>query len=70
MMGFQDDHVDCTAADSDSCSVDHIGLIVGCKGWLIVADFDHMPSARADSFGHCIFGTCNLGHLKGRPQTI
>jgi len=30
--GFQDDQVDCTAADSGSCSVGHIGLVAGCKG--------------------------------------
>jgi len=67
--GFQDDQVDCTAADSGSCSVGRIGLVADCRGWPIVADSDHMLSARADSFGHYMFGTCNPGHLKGRPKT-
>jgi len=69
-MEFQDDPVDCMVVESGSYSVDHIGLIVDCTGLPIVADSDHMQSAKADSFGHCMFGTCNPGHLKGRPQAI
>jgi len=69
MTEFQDDQVDCTVADSGSYFVDHIGLVEDYRGWKIVADCDHTPSARRDNFGHCMFGTCNPGHLKGRPQT-
>lgn len=69
MMESQDDRVDYMAADSGnrsagSCSVDRIGLVTGCRDWPIVAKTDHMPSERPDSFGYCIFGTYNPGHLK------
>jgi len=70
MMEFQDDQVDCMVDDSGSCSVDRIGLVEDYRGWKIEVDCDHMPSARRDNFGHCMFGTCNPGHLKRWPQTI